>query len=150
MSGFKKSLLIGLVLAAAAVAGFFIYIDKAFPTVRCEAAKHLTMPETLSDCYTCHAKTTPAVAQDWKESKHGALLVKCVVCHGQPDGKGSIPFAVKPSPQAICSRCHEPAMNRMVQKFGTLQACETCHPRHQNPMHSNAYETRDPATKTNL
>ena len=144
----KKSLIIGAVLVIAAVGGFFLYINIAFPKVRCEAAKHLEAPETLSDCYTCHAKSTNVVAQDWKDSKHGALLVKCVVCHGQPDGKGFIPFSAKPTPQAICARCHEPAMKRMEQKYGELLSCEPCHPRHQNPMHRNAYESKVASDKT--
>ena len=143
-----KPLLIGVVSIAVAAGGFFVYLDAAFPTVRCEAAKHLTAPEELSDCYTCHAKATPALAQDWRDSKHGALLVKCVVCHGQPDGQGSIPFAAKPGVKEICGRCHEPAMNRMVAKYGELKDCDPCHPRHQNPMHRNAYEAKVVSNKT--
>ncbi len=150
MAALKKPLLIGLALAVVAVAGFFWYLDKAFPKVRCEAAKHLDAPEALNDCYTCHAKTTPVVAQDWKDSKHGVLLVKCVVCHGEPNGKGSIPFAAKPSAKEICARCHEPAMNRMVQKYGELMSCDPCHPRHQNPMHRNVFEARTATTKTSF
>ena len=144
MATFKKAVCIGfvgIVLIVAAGVGFFVYLDKAFPKVRCEAAIHPTSPETLSDCVTCHAKVTPVLVQDWKESKHGAQLVKCVVCHGQPDGKGSIPFATKPSAKEICARCHEPAMNRMVEKFGELKDCGICHPRHQNSMHRSAYES---------
>ncbi len=152
MAAFKKPLIIGIVLVIAAVAGFFVYLDKAFPKVRCEAAnvKHLTAPEELGDCYSCHAKVTPVVAQDWKDSKHGVLLVKCFVCHGQPDGKGAIPFAVKPSYNDICARCHEPSMNKMKEKFGQVQDCETCHPRHQNPMHRGAFEAVTATDKTNF
>ena len=146
----KKQVAIVAVLVVAVIGGFFVYLNLAFPKVRCEAAKHLTAPEALSDCYTCHAKATPSLAQDWQDSKHGALLVKCVVCHGQPDGKGSIPFAAKPSIQAICARCHEPAMNRMVAKYGEVKDCEPCHPRHQNPMHRNAYEPKIVSNKTDL
>jgi cytochrome c553 len=146
----NKTLLIGIVVIAAVVAGFFVYIDKAFPKVRCEAAKHLTAPAELEDCYTCHARVTPVLAQDWKDSKHGALLVKCVVCHGEPDGKGSIPFAASPGAKEICARCHEPAMNRMTEKFGELTDCAQCHPRHQNPMHRSAYEPANASGKTEL
>ena len=144
----KKHLLIGAALVLAGVGGFFAYLEFAFPRVRCEAAKHLTMPEELSDCLACHTKVTPVLAQDWQESKHGALLVKCSVCHGLPDGTGSTPFAAKPNPKEICVRCHEPGINRMVDKFGELQPCETCHPRHQNPMHRNAFEAATASGKT--
>jgi hypothetical protein len=144
----KKTLLLGIALVAVAAVVFFIYLKMAFPEVRCDAAKHLTAPDELADCYSCHAKTTPVLAQDWKESKHGVLLVKCFVCHGQPDGKGAIPFAVKPGYKAICARCHEPSMDRMVAKFGELKDCESCHPRHQNPMHRNAFEPVVASDKT--
>ncbi|MDR2725937.1 MAG: hypothetical protein LBC90_07775 [Candidatus Adiutrix sp.] len=148
----KKPLLAvaGIVLIAAAAAGFIAYINTAFPEARCEAADHLAAPDELSDCYTCHAKVTPVLAQDWQESKHGALLVKCFVCHGQPDGQGAIPFSVKPSERNICSRCHEPSMNRMEKKFGELQSCNTCHPRHQNPMHRSAFEAVSSNAKTDF
>ena len=146
----KKPLVIGIVLCAVAAGGFFVYLDQAFPKVRCEAAKHLTAPAELSDCYTCHAKATATLAQDWKDSKHGALLVKCVVCHGQPDGQGTIPFSARPGIRDICARCHEPAMNRMEAKYGELKDCEPCHPRHQNPMHRNAYEPKVVSNKTDL
>jgi len=36
----------------------------------------------------------------------------------------------------------------MVNKFGELQPCETCHPRHQNPMHRNAFEAAVASDKT--
>ena len=150
MSVFKNKLLLGIGLVAAVVAGFFVYINWAFPKVRCTAATHLTAPEDLTDCYSCHAKVTARLAQDWQDSKHGVLLVKCFVCHGQPDGKGSIPFNVKPSYRNICSRCHEPAMKRMEIKFGEMNDCETCHPRHQNPIHRAAFEAVVPSGKTDF
>jgi len=148
----KKTLLAGIafLVVAAAIAGFIVYLNTAFPEVRCEAAEHLTAPDDLADCYSCHAKVTPVVAQDWQESKHGALLVKCFVCHGQPDGQGAIPFRAQPSEKNICSRCHEPSMIRMEQKFGEMQSCSTCHPRHQNPMHRSAFEAVSSSTQTDF
>lgn len=146
----RNILLIACAVAVVGVGGFFGYVNTAFPTVRCEAAKHLDAPEKYADCLSCHTKTTVKVAQDWKESKHGVMLVKCVVCHGQPDGKGSIPFSAKPDPMDICARCHDPAIKRMVAKYGVKPDCNSCHPYHQNPMHGDAYETRIPSGKTNF
>lgn len=143
----KNHVLIALAAMIVGIAGFFLYIDLAFPEVRCEGA-HLDVPGEYADCVTCHAKTTPKVTQDWKESKHGVMLVKCVVCHGEPDGKGSIPFEANPDPTLICSRCHDPAMQRMVAKFGEDLQCNSCHPYHQNPMHGDAYEKKVPTSKT--
>lgn len=144
----RKPMLLFLALFLT-LGGFFAYMALAFPKVRCEGA-HLNAPDEYADCLECHLKTTPKVSQDWHESKHGVLLVKCVVCHGQPDGKGSIPFNPAPDPMFICARCHAPSIQRMEEKFGLKPECESCHPNHQNPMHRNAYENRAPSDKTNF
>jgi hypothetical protein len=139
----RKSLLVLAVVLSGAGA-FFWYLDTAFPKVRCEGA-HLAVPEEYADCVSCHAKSTPKVAQDWQESKHGVMLVKCVVCHGEPNGEGSIPFSARPGAIDICARCHDPAIKRMAEKFGGDAECNSCHPRHQNPMHSDAYQEKAPS-----
>ncbi len=128
--------------------GFFLYLDSAFPQTKCEAARHLDFPEQYADCVTCHERTTAEITQDWKESKHGIMLVKCVVCHGEPDGTGAVPFAAKPDPERICSQCHDPAMKSMTEKYGELLDCNTCHPHHQNSMHGRAYENKTASGKT--
>lgn len=138
-----------IVLAGAGVASFFLYLAYAFPAVRAQGT-HPAVPGEYADCVTCHAKVTAQVTQDWLESKHGVTLVKCVVCHGEPDGKGSIPFAANPDPLLICSRCHDPALQLMVMKYGEKADCSACHPYHQNPMHGNAYEIRRPTTRTSF
>ena len=79
----KKPLIIALAAVILLVIGFFAYIQNAFTGTRCEAAKHLDA-DMIGDCYGCHLKVTPQVAQDWYESKHGVTLVRCQVCHGQP------------------------------------------------------------------
>ncbi|MDR0826655.1 MAG: cytochrome c3 family protein [Desulfovibrio sp.] len=137
----QKTAFIVLALIVLGGGGFFLYLDRAFPKNRCEGA-HLTVPEAYADCLSCHSKVTPKAAQDWQESKHGVLLVKCVVCHGEPDGKGSIPFAVNPEPSKICAACHDPAMKVMTEKFGAPLECNSCHPRHQNSMHSGAFQSK--------
>lgn len=119
---------------------FFTYISYAFPKVRCEAVTHLESPEQVSDCYECHLKATPKVSQDWLESKHGIMLVKCVVCHGQPDGKGSIPWAVNPDVETTCRKCHDPGIKKMEAKYGLRLSCDECHPFHNNSLHHQAYE----------
>lgn len=116
-----------------------VFVNLAFPKVRCEAVKHVESPEKASDCFECHLKSTPKVAQDWNESKHGVMLVKCFVCHGQPDGKGSLPFAVVPNVDATCRKCHEPSIKKMQEKFGLQPACNECHPFHGNSLHHAAY-----------
>ena len=78
----KKPLIIALAAVILLVIGFFAYIQNAFTGTRCEAAKHLDA-DMIGDCYGCHLKVTPQVAQDWYESKHGVTLVRCQVCHGR-------------------------------------------------------------------
>lgn len=150
-SGKSIAMVLGglVVLGGLIVLALFLYISHAFPAVRPQGT-HLAVPGKYADCVTCHAKVSAQVAQDWNESKHGVTLVKCVVCHGEPDGKGSIPFTATPDPRLICSRCHDPALSLMVAKYGEKANCSTCHPYHQNPMHGKAYEIRRPTTQTTL
>lgn len=150
MTNTKKYLLIALGAAVILVAGFFLYINMAYPEVRCEGAKHLDRPEDFMDCVSCHEKVTVKVTQDWQESKHGVMLVKCFVCHGEPDGKGAVPFEVNPDPLKICAQCHDPSIKRMEAKYGERPDCNSCHPHHQNPMHGDAYENKIPTTRTTL
>jgi len=128
---------IGKVVAPAL---FFALLLGVVTLVQAKGIKHLVASDAAADCYECHKYVTPRVAQDWLESKHGVQLMKCFVCHGQPDGKGSIPFTVKPDPVAVCAKCHDPAMQRMNKKFGTVKGCYECHPFHQNSLHHDAYK----------
>ncbi|MDM8522426.1 hypothetical protein QUF80_03560 [Desulfococcaceae bacterium HSG8] len=125
--------------AVSFLAVFIVYVNLAFPENRCDAVKHLEPTEMTSDCFRCHTKTTPKIARDWYESKHGVTLVKCFVCHGQPDGKGSVPFAVDPDADTTCRKCHDPSIRRMEQKYGITPRCNECHPYHQNSIHHEAY-----------
>ena len=118
---------------------FFVYIKLAFPETRCEFAAHLESPDDAADCFACHIKATPKITQDWYESKHGLMLVKCFVYHEQPDGKGSVPYAVDPDVGATCRKCHDPSINRMEQTYGLELDCNKCHPFHQNSLHHKAY-----------
>lgn len=142
-------MIVVLAVLAGLVACYFVYMANAFPENRCDAAKHLANTETEADCYGCHAKATPRVAQEWYESKHGVTLVRCQTCHGMPDGKGSIPFTRSPGVE-VCSRCHSAAMEQMEARFGRTGSCNTCHPNHQSPIHGKAYEYRTPSSKTSL
>lgn len=146
---FRKPYVYLPLLAVLLTGGYFAYVAWAFPEERCEAAKHLSSPEREGDCYGCHVKSTPKVAQEWYESKHGITLVRCQTCHGQPDGQGALPFARIPGKE-ICARCHSLAIDRMEARFGKRDDCSSCHPNHQSPMHGQAYVFRQATTKTTL
>lgn len=132
----NKILIPGLISTAFAALFFCVLASQTYAG----SIKHLKAPDDAADCYECHKKVTPRVAQNWYESKHGVALMKCFVCHGQPDGKGSIPFMVVPEPKAVCRKCHEPAMIRMEKKFGIEPDCYKCHIFHQNSLHHDAYK----------
>ena len=136
-------------LIAAFVCGYFAYMAWAFPQTRCEAAKHLAAGQMEGDCYGCHVKATPAVAQYWNESKHGITLVRCQTCHGLPDGSGAFQFTREPGAD-VCARCHSAAIQRMTAKFGMRNDCSSCHPYHQSAMHGVPYQYRQPTTRTAL
>ena len=97
----KKPLIIALAAVILLVIGFFAYIQNAFTGTRCEAAKHLDA-DMIGDCYGCHLKVTPQVAQDWYESKHGVTLVRCQVwalsrSSASPAWKSARPATASPS-----------------------------------------------------
>ncbi len=150
MSYLRKPYVAIVIVLVLLAGGYFAYIAWAFPPVKCEAAKHLDPPTAMvGDCYGCHVKTTPKVAQEWYESKHGVTLVRCQTCHGQPDGKGSLPFTATPA-VSVCESCHAPAIDVMEAKFGKRDDCATCHLQHQSPIHGDAYSYRQATTKTTL
>lgn len=136
-------------LIGAFVIAYFAYMAWAFPETKCEAAKHLAAGQMEGDCYGCHAKATPAVAQQWYESKHGITLVRCQTCHGMPDGQGAFQFTRTPGPDT-CARCHSLAIQRMEAKFGATGNCVSCHPYHQSAMHGFPYQYRQPATQVSF
>lgn len=117
-----------------------ICVSFAATVALAEGVNHLKIPDEAGDCYECHKKATPKIAQDWFESKHGVALLKCFVCHGQPDGKGSVPWSVVPDAASVCRKCHDPAMKRMEAKYGLKPDCYKCHPFHQNSLHHEAYK----------
>ena len=147
LSKLLNLLIIGIFIVVSGMGIYFFYLDYEFPKAHATGT-HPVVPDQYTGCVTCHAKVTAQVTQDWQESKHGVTLVKCVVCHGDPDGKGSITFTAKPDTMDICARCHDPSIKRMVEKFGEGLDCNSCHPYHQNPQHGSAYEAREKTTKT--
>lgn len=151
MNAFIKLILTQIIILSLLGVSYYLYKNyDAFFTeeIRCEG-KNLSYPETFSDCVDCHSIKTPEIVDNWYESKHGVMLVKCGTCHGDPSGKGELAFSAKPDPIKVCARCHGPAVDRMQQKHSEIKDCVTCHPYHQNPIHRNAYQRiTDPKTPT--
>ncbi|MBQ9537617.1 MAG: hypothetical protein IJU79_07535 [Desulfovibrionaceae bacterium] len=148
-----KTVLLSLLGLGLLTGLYFYYMSWAFPDERNSKARHLMVQQLNGandgDCYGCHKKVTARIAQEWYESKHGVILVRCQTCHGMADGSGSMPFTWKPGVD-ICAKCHSLAIKQMASKFGQTGNCVSCHPHHQSPMHGNVYEFRLPSTKTAL
>lgn len=144
-----KRIIVAVLAICLLVGLYFLYMNWAFPNECYKNAKHLMAGEMEGDCYTCHMKATARIAQEWFESKHGVVLVRCQTCHGLPDGSGAIPFTRQPGVD-ICAKCHSLAIQQMEAKFGETGNCMTCHPRHQSPMHGKVYEFRTPNTKNEI
>ena len=121
----KKPLIIALAAVILLVIGFFAYIQNAFTGTRCEAAKHLDA-DMIGDCYGCHLKVTPQVAQDWYESKHGVTLVRCQVCHGQLATEGLHPDIVMLDPPR--KGCDEATLSAVVRMAPRRVVYVSCNP----------------------
>jgi predicted CXXCH cytochrome family protein len=121
-----------------------VLFNTAFPEQRTADFRHLVIPETLPDCYLCHAKMTPKIAHDWYESAHGPEAVECADCHGYPDRGGAMPFTAHPDQRSLCRECHDSAAQHAEAKFGIDLACSVCHPFHQNSLHQAAYRGSAP------
>jgi hypothetical protein len=85
------------------------------------------------DCARCHARLTPAAVQEWKGSKHGEVLVTCVVCHGSTGQD----FTVRP-PADRCTGCHPERVATMATPFARGKTCFTCHPPHALDPHGRS------------
>ncbi len=69
----------------------------------------LVATSRAADCVDCHAKITPNIVSDWKQSKHSQGDVGCDACHG--DGHMSAEDVAKvqiPTPET-CAACHDDA-----------------------------------------
>ena len=75
-------------------------------------------------CLTCHAKTSPTIATQWKQSAHGKAGMNCLDCHQADSGdedaithEGEV-IATIVSPKD-CAKCH---INEYNQQKGSVHA----------------------------
>jgi len=69
-------------------------------------------------CVECHAKKTPGIVNDWKESRHGHVGVSCAACHVVP----------KDNPMAAQNCKGVQGTNTYVSVLVSPKTCERCHP----------------------
>ena len=71
------------------------------------AALQYPIQESAAEsCADCHGRITPGIVTDWKLSKHGALGLDCVTCHGDAHSSAAdVAKAEIPTPET-CAVCH--------------------------------------------
>ena len=99
------------------LAGASVFIAHA------EKATHpeLSQQEMLIACDACHQQETPDVYQEWYDSSHGMVMVKCYECHGTFET-----FRVTPT-RDNCAVCHA----NMMDKCPDDKPCWQCHIPHK-------------------
>jgi hypothetical protein len=78
----------------------------------------------LDTCSSCHSRVTPQVASRWRDSRHGMVLVECLVCHGSTGAD----FRARPDTTG-CSGCHAAQVTSMTRN-GATERCFDCHSPH--------------------
>ncbi|RMD99232.1 MAG: hypothetical protein D6814_05965 [Calditrichaeota bacterium] len=89
--------------------------------------KHPEVDFSIS-CYECHTEATPEITQQWHNSTHGKVNIKCFICHGD----GEQEFSAKPTTDR-CLACH----SRQEVDFSKTEAssCFSCHNGHTLKFH---------------
>jgi hypothetical protein len=78
-------------------------------------------------CAECHTRRTPAVVEQWQQSKHSPN-VGCFICHGD----GEVEFNPKPDTSS-CMTCHAARVEDM--RRAPVQNCFACHNSHRLKFH---------------
>lgn len=83
--------------------------------------------EANQACADCHS----AEASEWKSSKHGQAVVKCLVCHGAVESN------FIPQPTAVrCLACHGENVRHLDDRPPTKgKTCFACHAAHSLDPH---------------
>ncbi|QKF82677.1 multiheme c-type cytochrome [Halarcobacter ebronensis] len=76
------------------------------------------MTKMGKSCVECHAKETPGMVNDWKESRHGHVGISCIDCH---QVKKDSPMATQACPGVKGTDVY-------ISLLVTPKTCERCHP----------------------
>jgi hypothetical protein len=64
-------------------------------------------PSAGQACVDCHKQVNPTIVSDWQLSRHAAMEVDCVACHGdQHKTRDDFANAKLPTPDT-CAQCHD-------------------------------------------
>jgi hypothetical protein len=78
----------------------------AAPTAPAKAGPRVK-PAGGDACVACHKTSSPSVVADWKASRHSAMGVGCVDCHGTDHMTAADAKKSKMPTPATCGGCHE-------------------------------------------
>lgn len=90
--------------------------------------KHPDVDFSVS-CLECHQETTPEIAAEWENGRHGLVNVGCFVCHGD----GEVEFYAKPT-SLNCIGCH--SANDVDFSKSEATSCFSCHDGHDLKFHN--------------
>ena len=60
-----------------------------------------------ADCIECHAKQTPNIVSDWKQSRHSQVSVGCDTCHGAAHHTAQDAASARIPTPDTCAQCHD-------------------------------------------
>jgi hydroxylamine dehydrogenase len=96
------------------------------------AAQSPATPGTGTKCIDCHAQRTPAIVNDWRQSKHSQAGIACDTCHGdQHQTAADFTKAKIPTPDT-CGQCHSDQVAQFKKgkhslAWVSMQAMPTIH-----------------------
>jgi hypothetical protein len=87
------------------------------------------MTKMGKSCVECHAKETPGMVNDWKESRHGHVGISCIDCH---QVKKDSPMATQACPGVKGTDVY-------ISLIVTPKTCERCHPSEVKEFHESGH-----------
>jgi len=74
-----------------------------------------TVQNVTAQCIDCHAKVTPNIVNDWKQSHHSQVEVGCDTCHGSEHMNAEDSSKAKiPTPET-CGQCHQTQVEQFTK-----------------------------------
>lgn len=103
-----RAVFIAILIAAALLVGAFV-VNSRRPRVETDqpAAENI---RASGKCGECHSRETPAIVHEYAMSRHAAVGVNCLDCHGLQSGQQRLDHRgfvlAKSLTAANCARCH--------------------------------------------
>jgi hydroxylamine dehydrogenase len=103
-----RAVFIAVVIAAAMIAAALI-VNSRRPRVETQGPTAANI-RAGGKCAECHSRETPAIVHEYEMSRHAAVGVNCLECHGVQSGQQAVNhrgfILAKNLTAANCARCH--------------------------------------------